>query len=919
MATKVNIPILGITRNTDDGISKDGECMELINARLKDGSIEPIGNPIQLSYFDKQYKSAYYHSMTDKYLFIRSSDGSVDVLSNDFATSYILSSDISGIERIEFIGYMVCLFKEDHIVYCIYDNGEYKYLGKQPEMPTLNITQECDYNLVVTESEYYQRGAPSTTSSEYDPGLDLNKIGYGFFDECISSLNKKGCFIDRTLIRYAFRLYDGNYIMHSPVYLVQNDGSVTVTFKYGSTASREEDFWKTVTLKRGPYDNFQYLAKYTAETKAMDYYEFGVIGFYPKFTFSNLNLEGWKNLIVSIDVFATRSIMDQELDEIGLKTQASESVSGSSGKYYRYTPKDALEVGRDIAKEYQFYKIAEYDLKGNLTDRIENVSDDNLSLENTLADDEDTHVLNTSECSYVYNSRLHLGNVKSKFYEGYPSDYLYPPGSTATNVKKASISTYLTSTNGTVIVKREFGSEFPYPNITPFLVYPDNRAYKMVICVEIITGYADVDGTSVPVISTKRREFTLIPHKYLNLSYCISYTTTVIPGRVNSTTSTAIDFGDISTWDDGTDDITEQNTFEIRPHVLKVSALNNPFYFPSKTTYTPSSHEITAICSNTAALSQGQFGQYPLYVFCEDGIYAMNVGTEVVYASSSPVSRDVCNNPNSVKGLDSEVAFATEQGLMLISGTEVRNISTPMNGYLPSCISSSPIIPKIMKIAKLDSCASSSIFSDYCSGAKIGYNYQEREIIVSNPDYAYSYVYCFKSDTWCKISKKVNSFINTYPDILALADNTLEDKSIITSVWNLQNSHRSIADICLITRPIKMGTNTHKRILQSALRGIVKRSLSDLYLRGEAVQFREEGVEIFSNVGMYILGSNDAEHFSLVAGKEKMVDVRDLITKMNKSKPFKYFMLTLVGGVRTDVAINYIECVVDESYNNRLR
>ncbi len=43
---KINIPLLGITRNTDDGISTDGECMELINARVKNGSISPIGRPI---------------------------------------------------------------------------------------------------------------------------------------------------------------------------------------------------------------------------------------------------------------------------------------------------------------------------------------------------------------------------------------------------------------------------------------------------------------------------------------------------------------------------------------------------------------------------------------------------------------------------------------------------------------------------------------------------------------------------------------------------------------------------------------------------------------------------------------------------------------------------------------------------------
>ena len=52
---------------------------------------------------------------------------------------------------------------------------------------------------------------------------------------------------------------------------------------------------------------------------------------------------------------------------------------------------------------------------------------------------------------------------------------------------------------------------------------------------------------------------------------------------------------------------------------------------------------------------------------------------------------------------------------------------------------------------------------------------------------------------------------------------------------------------------------------------------------------------------------------------EKIEDVRDLITKMNKTKAFKYFMIALVGGIRTDVALNYIEFMVDETYTNRLR
>ena len=90
-------------------------------------------------------------------------------------------------------------------------------------------------------------------------------------------------------------------------------------------------------------------------------------------------------------------------------------------------------------------------------------------------------------------------------------------------------------------------------------------------------------------------------------------------------------------------------------------------------------------------------------------------------------------------------------------------------------------------------------------------------------------------------------------------------------------------------------------------------------MRGENVHYRDTEVDIFSNTGFYILGSNDAEHFAIIGGREKISDVRDLITKMNKSKAYKYFMILLAGGVRTDVSLNYFEFMVDETYTNRIR
>lgn len=168
-----------------------------------------------------------------------------------------------------------------------------------------------------------------------------------------------------------------------------------------------------------------------------------------------------------------------------------------------------------------------------------------------------------------------------------------------------------------------------------------------------------------------------------------------------------------------------------------------------------------------------------------------------------------------------------------------------------------------------------------------------------------------QSGSWYKISASINRFLNSYPECLAVFNDH--------GVYNMHNGHRTVNKILLLTRPIKFGTLTHKRIVQSAIRGVIRPSESLVYFRGETVKFRDQEILAFSKCGFYILGSNDAEHFILLSGREKIEDVRDLITKMNKTKAFKYFMIALVGGVRTDVALNYIEFMVDETYTNRLR
>ena len=82
----------------------------------------------------------------------------------------------------------------------------------------------------------------------------------------------------------------------------------------------------------------------------------------------------------------------------------------------------------------------------------------------------------------------------------------------------------------------------------------------------------------------------------------------------------------------------------------------------------------------TKALSQGQFGQFPLYAFSSDGIWALQLSDAGLYSSIQPISRDISNNPDSITQLDSSIVFSTERGLKLLQGSDISLLSSSLEG-----------------------------------------------------------------------------------------------------------------------------------------------------------------------------------------------------------------------------------------------
>lgn len=838
----IKIQFKGITRNTDDGISADGECMELINARVNNSSIEPIGKPIMLKQTAHTYSKIYHHSIAKRYIGITES-GQMYEMPEDLSSETIMTGDLKA-KSIEFIGNTISVITDEGIRYILFRNGSYIYLGEIPDVPEFVIDKEVK--------------AVSVEIDEISNRDD--EVRYGNFTKVLSEANKNGCYCYSAAFCAAFRMFDGSYVKSTEIQIVYLDSDDKVTVTYGDRQNPQK-----LILSGG------YSGEFFAQTETTLAKWANLLCFKPTFLFEDYDLSAWSDIIIGIEIFST--------DNFRTILNAGSSRLTSQFETDIKTP---VERANNISL---MYNIASLKLGSTSASVDIDVSIDNLATLPHMVDSFNTHHSILPKSSYSYNNRLHLIGIKRTLSSGVRV-------SSTTKEYQFLIHIYIHASDGDkVIEKWEIGQY-----IRTFIMYPDSRAYKM-----IIYRYE----YNVPVVGI---QIDLKKSDYFDFSfYCIEYGYDFQERPQKTGYFDVIKISDFESMEVG--ETTDNMDYE-KGNVMYVSNLNNPFFFPADQVYQFDT-DIVGVQSNVVALSQGQFGQFPLYVFTKDGIYAMNVGSgEVAYSNQTPVTRDVCNNPDSICGLDTMIAFSTDRGLMVINGTVTELISEKIYGFLPSCSVSSPIIVKILNVASLGDDISSVVFPDYIEEAKIGYNYEAKEIVVANMNFPYSYVYSLKTGEWHKISQNIDSFVNSYPYTWAVSGNQILD---------LNNTHRSVSTIALISRPIKMGTLTHKRILQTALRGIVKRSLSDLYIKGEPVMFRGDTVDIFSDVGMYVLASNDAEHFELVAKKEKMADIRDLVTKMNKSRPYKYFMVCLVGGVRTDVSINYIEMNVDESFTNRLR
>jgi len=771
-------------------------------------------------------------------------------------------------------------------------------------------------------SEMYTTGATNTVLAKVNAfvakeSLDEDKFIFPFF------------------VRYAYRLFDGSLTMHSsPVLMVASSDitpraiitNVTTTQATQSTPSYISSLKAKIAalvfdLAFTNYTSNEDKAALNRWADIIQGVELYVSA--PIYTYDQAGkVEGWSNNGIANKGFTIacfNSASDTATNSFDYYYPSGNFRFGSYAQWWVMPhltgefgsvqefmlPRfDQATVAENIRQCSNFYHLCSLRLDKVWTD-TDNPTIEvdipkgrlaNLLTQPVMTDDYDSHDTIQSQLSYTYNSRLCLAGLTKQLAEPLlPSCYVpmnkeqwyvYDNkwGRVNRDIQVDDVDTTITSIPYRLFVYTKRGgretvlySEQSYlrplsdnVNETPFhyFYYPDANAYKVVVAVE----------TPPTNPQTKYYSFELSRHEFLNGAVAFvgwdglpSY----------SPTGDEINLYDYITGDrfpkeqDKEDKINRNYPL---PNKLYISEVNNPFFFPVEFIRTIGTGSITAIAAAVKAMSPSQFGQYPLYAFCSDGVWSLSVNkADGTFEPAQPVSLDVALDPDSVTSIDSSVVFATAKGLMHVAGSEVVCISDVVNTDHPfndtamlttlaapyaALDSSAPTIPEIKP------------FLQFIDGCSILYDYRHQHIIVFNRekdyDYGYAYVFSRKSRQWGLMHSNLKSVVNAYPGQLAMTyTRTDNNNTIVLTDCKLVSFNVDLVSFppqLLVSRPFKFGGPDMLKSVHTLIqRGMFRRGDVKILLYGSRDLFKWHLIGSSVNHELRSLHGSPYKYFRIVA------------------------------------------------------
>lgn len=629
---------------------------------------------------------------------------------------------------------------------------------------------------------------------------DYDNLTVGLYKKNLKSVAEKKGFARPFFVRYAFEMYDGSYThVSNPVLMLpcvtRNSFSIFYENEVLMTFTR---YCKMkYSMSNHGLENFSDIIKNVAVfvTDGIEVYDTTTS---QPLELVELNETIFGYIDSYMDRYYYRSADDEQskvyadgIYRIGDNQYATYNVSNSiygsarelqlhpglpdTGKRY-FVRLDTLkqkvsydkpgkqeDLLDDIKGASVFYKLCDLGLKNATGDIAENIGLhilDNLTSQEQLEEDDwFSRSQFKPDFLYSYNSRLNMANVSRSLFAGYDHFLCYDTGTDQSTYRIAV--RILCEAQTYRYVEKTFSTN---ESMGLYFYYPDSRA-----------DYFWIKKNGTVIMAGELEE-----HSGLNGAFYLEK----LPGFNNATEPTAAPQGTESYPSGGF------GGYETLPNYIITSEVNNPWVFKAEGYNKVGTGKIIGMSTTTQALSQGQFGQFPLLVFSENGVWAMSVNDTGMYQSIHPMSREVCNNSDSITQTDGAVFFSSEKGLMVVVGSDVKCVSEQLSGKEGDF---SGVVPM-------------GSFHDYLEDCFIAYDYRDSLLWIfnnsrdSNNDYCW--IYAIKSGTFSKfhLDSAVSSIVNNYPDTLLQSGSTIYT---LTGRDNINDDEDSYTGL-LITRPMKL-------------------------------------------------------------------------------------------------------------------
>lgn len=879
--------------------AEDGTLDLCIDAVPENGALQPLTLPQNLFQVNDNETVMYLHqtSAYTHYVIVNNDNG--NVRAKDKASGQDIDiGTVKGVTMFTAIGNTLMALAPTGMRYFLYkpDNATYVDLGDH--LPELNMAFGLEYEWVTSDkfgvdyaghSLMYDNSAyghafcntyddnsytAGMTNSNYITQAVLAKANKFIAEEATG----KGRFLYPFFVRYAYRLFDGSCVMQSaPIFMPCVSGCSPVPLvtdnKYDGNKDAHGFFtwWQLMlvapvfdlTVKVVQDNDIQQLKKWTDIVKSVDIfiskpiYTYDINGTIK----NNLPYDKANFWVYGKEVGGTAYTYDKAFTKIKSLIPSGTKLIDN---YYFITPlpersEDAVIADIKDTANFFFLKSINIDELSTVCTKVD-IKDDYLqSLVNReqLTDDYDSHDTLIPEKAFAYNQRLNLSGLKKKLFNGFTPQTLHTMQTAGDKIY--DIWVYIRQ-NGKDVVVHTQPPVTDYGFITYFY-YPNTNAYKAIIR----QSYQGGDDCYTIL--------TLSSHSFLNGAFYFGGFYQIIgfssPNPVES----------------------ESTTIEVYNKVY-TSQVGNPFYFPLDGINTVGVGKVLGISAAAKALSQGQFGQFPLYAFSTDGVWAMEVGSDGLYKARQPISQDVCVNPDAITQMDSSVLFVTDRGLMRIAGATTECLTDNINSVKPDTVAQLPKADKLVELydkalgndGTQTSLQSVTVkpFNEFMEECGIMYVYTSQRIIIYNPNVTYAYVYSLKSGKWGMMRSFIRQTVNSYPEALAVVSDGTKH-----ALADFDDTGREGGVEFVVTRPFKLGDNDSHKTIDSII---------------------QRGTMLKDDIKQVLYASNDLDNWAVIWSSA------NAYLRGFSGSPYKYYRLAVIAKLKKGKCLQ--GCSVN--YDNRL-